>query len=49
MKSDLAKIPYIVHKKFVYEAYRREMRWKWLFIGTNILWAVGAVLALLLG
>lgn len=49
MKDDLAKIPYVVHKKCVYEAYLREMRWKWLFIGTNILWAVGGIVAFLLG
>lgn len=49
MKNDMAQIPYIEHKHRLYLAHCREKCWKWLFIGSNILWLLGAILWVLLG
>ena len=46
-KTDMAQIPYIVHRKRMYEAYRRELRWRILFIATNSLWFIGLILWLI--
>lgn len=38
-KSDMAQIPYIVHKCRMYKAYKRETRLKWAIVIINIVWA----------
>lgn len=45
-KTEMAQIPYIVHKCRMYKAYKREARFKIALIATNALWVVGAVVAL---
>ncbi len=45
MKNDMARIPYVVHKKHMFEAYRREKLWRGLFVGSMLLWVLGAIVA----
>ena len=40
----MAQIPYIEHEYRMYKAYKRENRLKCILIGTNIIWAVIALI-----
>lgn len=42
-KNDMAQIPYIVHKKRMYEAYQREKVLKVVLVLTNAFWIVVSV------
>jgi hypothetical protein len=44
--GDMAQIPYIEHEARMFKAYQREKRWMMLFIISNCLWIVGAILSL---
>ncbi len=43
-KINMAQIPYIEHEYRMYKAYQREKRLKYILIGTNIVWAVVALI-----
>lgn len=40
MKSDLAKIPYIVHKARLFKVYEEKKRIRNALILTNVIWAI---------
>ena len=40
MKSDLAKIPYIVHKARLFKVYEEKKKIKNALIITNVIWAL---------
>lgn len=40
----MAQVPYIEHEYRLYKAYQREKRLKYILIGTNIIWAVIALI-----
>lgn len=40
MKTDMAKIPYIVHKARLFEVYEEKKKIKNALIITNVIWAL---------
>lgn len=42
--KSLAMIPFIEHERQMFKAYQREKGWKIIFIGSNLLWLLGAII-----
>lgn len=47
MKTDMAKIPYIVHKARMFQVYKEKKRIKTALVITNVIWALALLLLVL--